>query len=97
MRALSLGALSLAVACSASPELPLTEKQAPFPHPMDLPPIEGLPALLTLSTGETVRTQREWLKLRRPEIARTVEHYVYGAAPEAPPEVRAPPRILRAL
>ena len=89
MRSLSLAGLALAAACSAPLELPKLDEEAPYAHPMDLPAIEGLPELLTLSTGETVRTQRDWQNARRPEIARTVEHYVYGTAPAAPAEVRA--------
>jgi hypothetical protein len=89
MRALSLAGLCLLVACSAPLELPKLDESTPYVNPMDLPAIEGLPELLTLSTGETVRSERDWLKARRPEIARTVEHYVYGTAPEAPAAVRA--------
>ena len=89
MRALSLTALCLSVACSAPLELPKLDELTPFVHPMDLPAIEGLPELLTLSTSETVQNKHDWLNARRPEIARTVEHYVYGTAPEAPTKVRA--------
>ena len=87
MRVLCLIGVSLFVACSAPLELPKLDEQTPFVHPMDLPVIEGLPELLTLSTGETVRNKHDWLNARRPEIARTVEHYVYGAAPAAPTDM----------
>ena len=87
MRSLALGALALA--CSAPLELPLLDEETPLAHPMDLPAIEGLPELLSLSTGEIIPSERDWIEARRPEIARTVEHYVYGTAPEAPAEVRA--------
>ena len=89
MRSLSLAGLALATACSAPLELPPLDEETPYTHPSDLPAIEGLPELLTLSTGETIQSERDWLSARRPEIARTVEHYVYGTAPEPPSEVRA--------
>ena len=89
MRALSLIGVSLSVACSAPLELPKLDEETPYAHPMELPATTGLPELLTLSTGETVQSERDWLNARRPEIARTVEHYVYGTAPKPPAEVRA--------
>ena len=89
MRGICLACAGAAVACSAPRTLPEPNEEPTFVAPMDLPITAGLPELLTLSTGERVQTEREWLGVRRPEIARTVEHYVYGTAPEAPPETRA--------
>ncbi len=88
MRALSLAGLALMVACSAPLELPPLDEDTPYVHPMELPETDGLPELLTLSTGETIRSERDWLGARRPEISRTVEHYVYGTAPDAPDDFR---------
>ena len=89
MRARWLAGASVLFACSAPLKLPELDQETPYADPMDLPATAGLPELLTLSTGERVETERDWLEARRPEIARTVEHYVYGTAPGAPPEVRA--------
>ncbi len=89
MKALCLAAASAMAACHAPLTLPELDRETPFVAPMDLPATPGLPELLTLSTGERVQTERDWLEARRPEIARTMEHYVYGTAPEPPSETRA--------
>ena len=89
MRALSFAGLVLLAACSAPLAVPQLEVRAPYAHPNDLPAIEGLPELMTLSTGEPVRSERDWQRARRPEIAGLVEHYVYGTAPAAPTDMRA--------
>ena len=88
MRALGLIGISALAACSTPLALPELDRETPYAHPMDLPAKAGLPELLTLSTGEIIRDKRDWLNARRPEIARAVEHYVYGTAPKAPTEVR---------
>ena len=69
MRPLSLLSLILLNACNTTLELPPLAEQAPYVHPSDLPVIEGLPELMTLSTGESVRSERDWQRARRPEIA----------------------------
>jgi len=84
VRTLSSAGLVLLAACNAPLAVPQLEERAPYAHPNDLPAIEGLPELLTHSTGETVRNERDWLSIRRPEIAGLVEHYVYGTAPDVP-------------
>ena len=89
MRHLSLLSLILLNACSTTLELPPLAERAPYVHPSDLPETKGLPELMTLSTGEPVRSERDWQRARRPEIAGLVEHYVYGTAPAAPTDMRA--------
>ena len=89
MRTLSSAGLVLLAACNAPLAVPQLEERAPYAHPNDLPAIEGLPELMTLSTGEFVRSERDWQRARRPEIAGLVEHYVYGTAPAAPTDMRA--------
>ncbi|MCE9545791.1 MAG: acetylxylan esterase [Planctomycetia bacterium] len=53
-----------------------------------LPPRRELPNPLVMLDGTPVKTPDDWNRLRRPELKRLFQHYVYGYAPP-PPEVTA--------
>lgn len=59
-----------------------------FPPAADLPIVNQLPDPLVSLQGESIRTPDQWRSLRRPELIRLFEHYMYGAAPPPPLNLR---------
>jgi hypothetical protein len=53
-----------------------------------LQPQAGLPDPLVMFNGERVGSRSQWEKERRPELRALFEHYMYGAFPPAPAQLR---------
>jgi hypothetical protein len=47
-----------------------------------------LPEMLISNTGEKIQTSEDWINIRRPEIIKLFEEYVYGKFPEADLELK---------
>ncbi len=62
---------------------------AAFPPPAELPVRSDLPDPLVRFDGQPVRTAREWLTRRRPELKALFQHYMYGHLPPPPRAVTA--------
>ncbi|HUR44836.1 MAG TPA: hypothetical protein VMZ27_03090 [Candidatus Saccharimonadales bacterium] len=59
------------------------------PEPAELPAQKDLPDPLTLQNGQPVKTQKDWVKKRRPELLELFQHYMYGRMPPAPRKIQA--------
>jgi len=59
-----------------------------FPEPAALPVRVEWPSALTFLDGRAVRNVAEWNKERRPELKALFQHYMYGAIPPKPREMR---------
>lgn len=62
---------------------------AVFPPPAQLPPQPALPDPLVRFDGQPVKTAREWLTRRRPELKALFQHYMYGHLPPPARKVTA--------
>jgi dienelactone hydrolase len=62
---------------------------ASFPEPSSLPSQAPLPDPLFMFDGRRVTSRDQWFSERRPELKALFEHYMYGAIPPKPKEVRA--------
>jgi hypothetical protein len=51
-------------------------------------PAFKLPEILISNNGEKIQTTEDWINIRRPEIIRLFEKYVYGRIPGARPEIK---------
>jgi hypothetical protein len=67
----------------------LNTAAAVFPSPAELPPQPALPDPLVRLDGQPVKTTREWLTQRRPELKALFQHYMYGHLPPAPRKIEA--------
>jgi hypothetical protein len=47
-----------------------------------------LPEMLISNNGEKIQTPEDWINIRRPEIIKLFEEYVYGRFPETCPEIK---------
>jgi len=47
-----------------------------------------LPEMLISNNGEKIQTSEDWINIRRPEIIKLFEEYVYGRVPEAYLEIK---------
>jgi Abhydrolase family len=65
---------------------PIHTSMRPMPGPDALPIRTALPEPLFLNNGQSVRTEKQWLK-RREEIRTTLEYYAVGQAPPPPGNV----------
>ncbi len=61
----------------------------PFPPVSELKPNPDLPNPLVAFDGSAVTSAEQWRKSRRGELIRLFEHYMYGAAPAAPTNLKA--------
>src|SRR5688572_6983293 len=59
-----------------------------FPAFADLKPQAVLPDPLTMLDGKKITTTTEWEAVRRPELRRLFQHYMYGKLPPAPFEIQ---------
>lgn len=59
-----------------------------FPDISRLPARAELPDPLVMFDGTKVATKEQWFAKRRPELRALFEHYMYGAAPGVPDNVR---------
>ena len=59
-----------------------------FPPVSDLPVQAKLPDPLVSLQGDQIQTPDQWRSQRRPELIRLFEHYMYGAAPPPPKNLR---------
>lgn len=66
---------------------PLALRAGELPAPNDLPEQAEYPDVLTMRDGTPVRTLDEWNSLRKPELKRLFQHYMYGYLPEPPDNV----------
>ena len=66
-------------------KLPATQPARPsprdFPAAKDLPARAEDPDPLVMLDGTPVRTKEDWLRRRRPELAKLVQHYMFGYSP----------------
>lgn len=62
---------------------------AALPEPQALSATAGLPDPLVTLAGQPVTTARQWNEIRRPELKRLFEHYVYGSLPPRPAQFKA--------
>ena len=91
--ALMTAALSACAQMASRPdpkEIPLPPIHAsmkPMPGPDALPTRTALPDPLVLNNGQSVGTEKQWLK-RREEIRTTLEYYAVGQAPPPPGNVK---------
>jgi hypothetical protein len=60
-----------------------------FPKFEDLPSSKELPDPLKMRDGTPVKTADDWFKQRRPELKALIQHYMYGAPPAAPSNLKA--------
>jgi hypothetical protein len=60
-----------------------------FPDADHLPARPEMPDPLVMADGSKVSSREDWFARRRPELKAQFEHYMYGAAPQAPGTVRA--------
>ncbi len=63
---------------------PQSSKAATLPRPADLPQQPSLPDPLVMLDGRKVTTPEMWVKERRPELVRLLQHYMYGKLPPKP-------------
>jgi hypothetical protein len=56
-----------------------------LPRVQDLPVQHELPDPFKMLDGTPIRTIEDWNSLRRPELKRLFQHYVYGYLPPGPP------------
>lgn len=61
-----------------------TPPAAALPEPQSLSATAGLPDVCLTLAGQRVTTARQWNEIRRPELKRLFEHYVYGSLPPRP-------------
>jgi hypothetical protein len=59
-----------------------------FPDISQLPSQPDLPDALVMLKGAPVKTQKQWLNERRPELKTLFAHYMYGHTPPAPEKMR---------
>lgn len=71
----SLLATSLAVSA-------FSDEPPALPAANDLPMSSDPPDPLRLFSGARIRTEKEWNELRKPELRRLFQHYMYGEFPE---------------
>ncbi len=83
-----LAAAVLLLGCAAN--RPAAPRLA-FPAPATLLVQEGLPDPLVAFDGARVTSARQWVRERRPELKALFEHYMYGAIPPQPREIRFEP------
>src|SRR5262245_52374791 len=81
-------ALLLAV-CAISLSLPTLCFAAvtPLPDPAQLPPQPNLPDALRMMDGTPVKSRRQWVTQRRPELKKLFQHYMYGTIPPKPASI----------
>lgn len=72
----------------------MTFGQTPLPAVEALPLRPALPDPLVCLDGTRVTTAEQWRTVRRPELSRLFEHYMFGQAPDAP-EIQA--RVTRTV
>ena len=61
-------------------------RDSEFPVPSELPATKDLPDLLLMFDGNTrISEPEQWSSLRRPELQRLFQHYMYGFAPGPAP------------
>jgi len=70
------------VLASANVAAPAEDRD--FPPVAELKPHPELPDPLTLFDGTKVKSPEEWIKVRRPELIRLFQHYMYGQLPSPP-------------
>lgn len=58
-----------------------------WPLPHQLPSQPEMPDVLTMFNGSRVESPQQWNDLRRPELKRLFQHYMYGRLPAAPKAV----------
>lgn len=54
---------------------------ADFPKPENLPKQTGLPDLLKTMDGMSITTTEQWETIRKPELRKLFQHYMYGTLP----------------
>src|SRR5262245_20697276 len=64
--------------------LALTLLPAMLPEPDKLPAVKELPDPLVALDGTKIETAEQWNKVRRPELKKLFQHYMYGDLPAAP-------------
>jgi hypothetical protein len=74
--------------CFAAVLLICTAAFADFPEVSELPSRPGLPDLLESFDGKRITTREQWVTMRRPELRRLFDYYMYGETP-APAKVAA--------
>ena len=74
--------LAAIAGCSSPP------KQAVEPEAMALPPQSEMPDPLIMANGHRVTSRTQWYRDRRPELKDLFAHYMYGAIPPKPDQVR---------
>lgn len=79
---------ALAVVLFVAPALAAAEPPE-FPDADHLPSRPAMPDPRVGRDGSAVTTAADWFATRRPELKAQFEHYMYGAAPPAPKQVRA--------
>lgn len=84
MRSILLSWLGLAWCGGA-----LLASAAVFPPAAALPLKPDLPDPLVMFDGREVKTAKQWVRERRPELKALFQHYMYGHLPPAPRRVRA--------
>ncbi|MBM3882036.1 MAG: acetylxylan esterase [Verrucomicrobia bacterium] len=72
---------------------PLGHAAEVLPAASDLPATPELPDPLVMFDGTRVTSKRQWFEQRRPELKRLFEHYMYGAIPTAPAQVRSAVKV----
>lgn len=60
-----------------------------WPLPHQLPSQPELPDVRTMFDGAPVASLQQWNDLRRPELKRLFQHYMYGRLPASPQEIKA--------
>ncbi len=59
-----------------------------FPEAAALPPQTALPDPLVMLDGRRVTSRKQWFNERRPELKALFQHYMYGALPPRPAQMR---------
>lgn len=63
-------------------------KTVTFPEVSSLPPQPAMPNPLVMLDGRRVTTRAQWERERRPELKELFQHYMYGAIPPKPANMK---------
>lgn len=78
------------IGCLLIASLPIATTSADeFPDVSRLPATPELRDPLAMIDGRRITTPEQWTTLRRPELKRLFQHYMYGVMPPAPDSIRA--------
>ena len=77
-----MGMIGASGGCAPSAPGPLADSRS-------LPRPEGWPDPLAMADGRPVRSAKDWLTERRPELIRLFQHYMYGYLPPPPARLEA--------